>query len=197
MDNPKTQLESSGSPILYCSNREQWRVWLAENFTSATEIWFSFPLKASGLVGVSYNDAVEEALCFGWIDSIIKSLDESYKIQRFTPRRPNSNYSQSNKERLRWLADHGLIHPSLAPEVDRVLEQPFEWPADILQAIQAEPAAWTHFQSCSQSYQRIRVAYIEAARIGPDEFTKRLNHLIARSKAGKKIPGYGGIDKYY
>ncbi|MCL2455889.1 MAG: YdeI/OmpD-associated family protein [Micrococcales bacterium] len=184
-------------PVLYVRTRQEWRAWLEENFDTAAEVWFTFPTKVSGETGVSYNDAVEEALCFGWIDSTIKSLDEGHRIQRFSPRNPRSTYSQSNKERLRWLTDHGLIHESVTEEAARVLAEPFVWPQDIMEAIQADPEAWAHFQTFSPGYKRIRVAYIDAARVSPDELTKRLNNFLAKTRTGTLITGYGGIGKHY
>jgi len=156
-----------------------------------------FPLKASGEAAISYNDAVEEALCFGWIDSTVKAFNEKYKIQRFTPRNPKSTYSQSNKERIRWLAENGLIHPDVIASVSHILEEAFVYPEDILNAIKQDRDAWEHFQKFSESYKRIRIAFIDAARIRPEEFEKRLNHFMEKTRKGKLIPGYGGIDKYY
>ena len=177
--------------------REEWRQWLQENHDKEKEIWFIFPLKASGETAISYNDAVEEALCFGWIDSTIRALDEKHKIQRFTPRNPKSTYSQSNKERIRRLAENGSIHPDVMNKVAHILEEKFVYPDDILEAIKKDKDAWEHFQKFSESYKRIRVAFIDAARIRQDEFDKRLNHFMERTRKGKLIPGYGGIDKYY
>ena len=177
--------------------REEWREWLLENFDKRTEVWFVFPLKASGEKAVSYNDAVEEALCFGWIDSTIRSYDEKYKIQRFSPRNPKSTYSQSNKERLLWLSENGMIHPSVMDSINKVLKEPFVFPDDIIEAIRKDETVWKHYQGFSDSYKRIRVAYIEAGRERPEEFTKRLNHFLEKTRSGKMIQGYGGIDKYY
>ena len=75
--------------IFYTSDRTEWRRWLAEHFETETEVWFVFPLKNSGKPGLSYNDAVEEALCFGWIDSIYHAVDQGRAL-RFTPRRAGS-----------------------------------------------------------------------------------------------------------
>lgn len=95
--------------IKYFESRDDWRRWLSDNFETASEIWFVFPLNSSGKRSVLYNDAVEEALCFDWIDSTIKSLDKENKIQRFTPRNTKSTYSQANKERLKWLLENKMI----------------------------------------------------------------------------------------
>ena len=78
--------------VFYTSDRQKWREWLSENAEKETEIWFVFPMKASGEKSLSYNDAVEEALCFGWIDSTIKHIDPLHRAQRFTPRREGSGY---------------------------------------------------------------------------------------------------------
>ena len=76
--------------MFYTSERQAWRDWLAAHFETECEIWFVFPMKASGEPSLPYNDAVEEALCFGWIDSTIKHIDPLHRAQRFTPRRPKS-----------------------------------------------------------------------------------------------------------
>ena len=98
---------------LYLTDRKEWREWLQQNFKDKTDIWLVYPKKSSGKARILYNDAVEEALCFGWIDSTVKSLDENHTIQRFTKRRPKSTYSQANKERLRWLFNENMIHNSI------------------------------------------------------------------------------------
>jgi uncharacterized protein YdeI (YjbR/CyaY-like superfamily) len=181
----------------YFATRAEWREWLAENFETSDEIWFVFPNKCSGKTGILYNDAVEEALCFGWIDSTVRALDKDHKIQRFTPRRPRSSYSQSNKERLAWLSEHGMIHPKFESEVRAVLSEPFVFPADIIARLREDPIVWENYGRFSESYRRLRVAYIEQARESDEEFEKRLRNFIAKTREGKPIAGYGGIEKYY
>lgn len=180
----------------FAESRSQWRAWLSANFDTETEVWLAFPNKTSGLPAPSYNDAVEEALCFGWIDSTVRNLDETYHIQRFTPRKSKSTYSQPNIERLRHLMAEGLLHPSVIPVVEPVLSKPFVFPQDILDALQADPVVWKHYQQFSEGYRRIRVAYIADARVRPEEFEKRLRNFIVKTRQNKLI-GYGGIDKYY
>ncbi|UCF83808.1 MAG: YdeI/OmpD-associated family protein [Desulfobacteraceae bacterium] len=181
---------------LYPTQREEWRDWLQRNFTKATEIWLVFPNKASGKPRLSYNDAVEEALCFGWIDSTIKKYNTESSAQRFSPRNPKSGYSQPNKERLRWLMKENKLHPSLKTTVEQVLKEPFIFPPDILEAIKKDPEVWKNYQCFSPAYQRIRIAYIEAARKRPEEFKKRLYNFIEKTRKNKQI-GFGGIEKYY
>ena len=83
------------SKTFYSKDREAWRRWLAENFTTRREIWLVFPTKASGEESISYNDAVEEALCFGWIDSTLKRLSDGRLAQRLSPRRTKSLVNQN------------------------------------------------------------------------------------------------------
>ena len=180
-----------------CSDRRQWRDWLNKHFETETEIWFVFPTKDSGEESISYNDAVEEALCFGWIDGRAGTLDATHQLRRFTPRRKGSAYSRPNIERLIWLDAQGLIHPSVRESVRDLISQPFEFPGDILDAIRQDAEAWKHYVSFPESYKRIRVAYIDAARKRPAEFEKRLNSFIRKTRENKLIAGYGGVDKYY
>lgn len=98
------------SNTFYTSERKKWREWLTENFEKEKEIWLVFPKKESGEKGLSYNDSVEEALCFGWIDSTVKKLDSLHRVQRFSPRRKDSGYSRANIERLDRLHLTGQIH---------------------------------------------------------------------------------------
>ena len=183
--------------IVFCAGRSEWRKWLAAHFESESEAWFVFPTKDSGEAGVSYNDAVEEALCFGWIDGRAGTLDETHQLRRFTPRRAGSPYSRPNIERLIRLDAEGLIHPKVRPSVEAVIAAPFVFPEDIIAAIRSDEAAWAKYEALSEPYRRIRVAYIDAARKRPAEFEKRLANFIKKTREGKLIVGYGGVDKYY
>lgn len=183
--------------IKYFENRNDWRQWLSDNFETADEIWFVFPRKSSAKKNISYNDAVEEALCFGWIDSTTKSLDDEYKIQRFTPRNPKSTYSQANRERLKWLLKNKMIHSKIEDKICQILSDPFLFSNDIIDRLKADKIIWENYQHFSESYKRIRIAYIEAARKRPEEFERRLNNFINKTKENKIITGFGGIDKYY
>ena len=181
----------------YTSERSEWRRYLAEHFQTSQVIWFVFPMKESGEKSLSYNDAVEEALCFGWIDSTIKHIDPLHRAQRFTPRRKGSPYSRQNIERLIWLDAHGMIHPSVRDDILPVIRAPYIFPTDIIEALKQDDAVWDNYQHFPDSYQRIRVAYIDAARKRPKEFQKRLDNFIEKTRRNKMIKGYGGIDKYY
>lgn len=181
---------------LYVVDRKDWRAWLEVNFDKEKEIWLVYPKKSSGNPRIAYNDAVEEALCFGWIDSKVKSLNEDSSAQRFSPRNPKSSYSQPNKERLKWLLQENLLRPSIIDIAKRIAEEKFLFPSDIINRIKNDTIAWKHYQRFSASYQRIRIAYIEAARKRPEEFQKRLTNFIVKTRENKHI-GFGGIEKYY
>lgn len=183
--------------VVYPKSRAEWREWLSSHYETEKEVLFVFPTLASGETGVSYNDAVEEALCFGWIDGVAGRLDEGHQTRRMTPRRPGSAYSRPNIERLIWLDSQNLLVPRVREAVLPLIQAPYVFPDDILAAIREVPEAQANFERFSEPYKRIRVAYIDAARPRPDEFRKRLSNFIARTAENKLITGYGGISKYY
>ncbi|NDL68478.1 YdeI/OmpD-associated family protein [Anaerotalea alkaliphila] len=181
---------------VYFSDRKEWRHWLEQNFEKEQEVWLIYPHKNSGKPRIAYNDAVEEALCFGWIDSTVRSLDENSSMQRFTPRKPKSGFSQPNKERIKWLLKNSMVHPSIIESVRHIPEETFVFPEDIVIALKADEEVWEHFQTFPPAYRRIRIAYIESARKRPEEFDKRLKNFIQKTRKNKMI-GFGGIEKYY
>ena len=181
---------------LYVIDRQAWRAWLADHYDKEKEIWLIYPKKASGKPRILYNDAVEEALCFGWIDSTAKRIDDDSYAQRFSPRNPKSPYSEANKARLRKLIKEGRVIPSVKTVIQDILDEEFVVPSDILGALKVNKVAWENFQKFSLQYQRIRVAYVDGACDRPDEFKKRLNNLIKLTEKNKQF-GFGGIQKHY
>jgi uncharacterized protein YdeI (YjbR/CyaY-like superfamily) len=93
----------------YAKNRNQWRIWLSNNAASGKEVWLRYYKKDSRKLGISHEDAVKEAICFGWIDGIVKKLDEEQTVRRFTPRKPDSRWSDLNIGRARELTQSGEI----------------------------------------------------------------------------------------
>jgi uncharacterized protein YdeI (YjbR/CyaY-like superfamily) len=182
--------------LLHATTREEWRAWLEANHATRREIWLVFAKKHTGEPRITYNDAVEEALCFGWIDSIARKVDDDRFAQRFSVRRPKSPYSQPNIERLRHLAAAGKLLPAVHDSVRELLAREFVIPDDILEAIRANPDAWRNFQTLSPPYIRIRIAWIDGARKRPAEFRKRLEHFIRMTSRGRLI-GFGGIEHHY
>ena len=181
----------------YFIDRKEWRKWLETNFETEDDIWLEYPVKKTNNKRILYNDAVEEALCFGWIDSTVKSLNKNTTIQRFCKRRKNSTFSQPNIERLKWLFENNLIHNSIKNEILKIIQQKFVFPEDIIKRLKSDKVVWENYQNFSEPYKRIRIAYIDSARKRPDEFEKRLNNFIDKTKDNKPIKGFGGIDKYY
>lgn len=180
---------------LYVSERETWREWLAAHHATASDIWLIYPKKGSGRPSLPYNDAVEEALCFAWIDSTRKSYTEEATVQRFSPRRKGSSYSQINIERLRRMREQGKLLPDVEIEVEEFLAAEFDFPEDIMATLRDNPRAWSNFQRFSAPYQRIRVAYIDHARSRPEEFEKRLANFLQKTEQNKQF-GFG-IESYY
>jgi uncharacterized protein YdeI (YjbR/CyaY-like superfamily) len=175
---------------LYVTKREGWRAWLQANYQSKDEIWLVYYKAESGRPRIGYNEAVEEALCFGWIDSTAKKIDEASFAQRFSRRRPNSAYSQTNIERLRRLVPAGYVMPGVVESLGDLLEREFVFPKNIMEALRADEEAWKHFQTFSPAYQRIRVAYVESRRERPEEFEKRLANLVKQTARGRQF----GVD---
>jgi uncharacterized protein YdeI (YjbR/CyaY-like superfamily) len=175
----------------YAPDRQHWRDWLQQNHASAKEIWLLFPAKQSGKPSVSYLHAVEEALCFGWIDGIAKRMNPEFSAQRFTPRRPKSNWTELNKERARRLIAAGLMTEAGRAVLPDLSIEAFTIPPDILAALQADPETWAHFQSFPALYQRIRIGFIEEMRKQPQVFQQRLAYFLKQTRKGKQ---YGDIE---
>ncbi len=181
---------------LYFTNREEWRKWLENNFDKEKNVWLIYPKKSSGKKRIIYNDAVEEALCFGWIDSTIKSLNKDNSAQRFSPRNPKSTYSQPNKERMKWLLEHNMLHPSVLEKGKSIALEKFIFPKNIINAMKKDEIVCKNYNTFSDAYKRIRIAYIHSSRKCPEEFKKRLRNFIIKTRENKRI-GFGGIEKYY
>ncbi|MEO5886434.1 MAG: YdeI/OmpD-associated family protein, partial [Anaerolineales bacterium] len=170
--------------------------WLKKHHKTEKEIWLVYYKKETGKPRIAYNDAVEEALCFGWIDSIAKTLDKERTVQRFSPRKPRAKYSQANTERLRTLVAKKRVIKEVVESLGNILNEKFKTAPDILKAIKANKEAWKNFQKFSEAYKRIRIAFIEGARKRPQEFDKRLRHFIQMTEKNRMF-GFGGIEKHY
>jgi uncharacterized protein YdeI (YjbR/CyaY-like superfamily) len=106
-------------PILTFKTRAAWRKWLDKNHSSAEGVWLQYAKKGSGIQTIAYVEAVEVALCYGWIDGLTKTIDDDYYKQRFTPRRKRSNWSKTNVERALALIESGDMQPAGRAEVER------------------------------------------------------------------------------
>ena len=179
---------------LYVTNRRDWRAWLKKNHATKSDIWLVYYKKESGKPRIPYNDAVEEALCFGWIDSILKKIDTNRFTQRFSPRKPKSQLSAMNRERVKRLikakkmTSAGLdaikhrFHPRYV-EKDRR----FVIPASIRVALMKDERTWKNFKKFPESYKRIRVWWIAAARHRPEIYKQRLRYFLKMTAQNKKF----------
>lgn len=178
----------------YTAKRSEWRRWLSRNHQTSKEIWLVYYRKDSGKPRISYNDAVEEALCYGWIDSILRKVDAESFAQRFSPRRPKSALSQMNRERIDKLIAQKKMTKAGLEAIAHVYDptrkpKRFVIPPDIREALKADAATWRNFQRFPASYRRIRVAWVDGARSRPDEFAKRLRQLVKMTAQNKRF-GY-------
>jgi uncharacterized protein YdeI (YjbR/CyaY-like superfamily) len=172
---------------LHVSDAASWRAWLEEHHASSPEVWLVYYTKASSVPSMPYGDAVDEALCFGWIDSIVKKHGPESRAQRFTPRRPGSKLSEMNKERARRMRAAGRMTQAGLDAIGDVLDEPFVIPDDILAALQADETAWRNFRAFPESYQRIRVGFVNGSRGRRDVFEQRLSYLVRMSAQNKRF----------
>lgn len=180
---------------LYVKSRSEWRTWLKKNYKTEKEIWLIFQNKSSAKEGISYEDAVEEALCFGWIDSIVKKMEKHSRVQRFTPRNLKSTYSQLNKERLKRLLRKKKVIALVRKTLGDLENENYIFPKDIIDEIKKNKEAWKNYQNFSEAYKRIRISFIDGARVRPDVFKQRLNYFLKMTAKNKQY-GTIGIKKY-
>ncbi|MDO9086492.1 MAG: YdeI/OmpD-associated family protein [Anaerolineaceae bacterium] len=164
-------------------DRTEWRFWLEEHHASASEIWLLFDDRPEERT-VSYLDAVEEAICFGWIDSIQKRHSLYERAQRFTPRKKMSNWTERNKERARRLIQLGFMTDAGRATLPDLNVQ-FAVAEDIVNALKAEPNAWSNFLSYPELYQRVRIGYNEDMRKNQSEFERRLHKFVKQTAANQ------------
>lgn len=178
---------------LYVSNREEWRSWLIKNHRKEKEIWLIYYKKNSGKKRIPYNDAVEEALCFGWIDSTVKKVDDERFAQRFTPRRSKSPISEMNKERVRMMiGDKKMTKAGLDAIADyfdfeKDANKKFVISKDILKKLKSNKEAWKNFKLFSESYKRIRLSYLEDQRGDDKVFQRSLKYFLRMTEKNKKF----------
>jgi uncharacterized protein YdeI (YjbR/CyaY-like superfamily) len=171
--------------------RQQWRTWLRKNHASSPGVWLVFYKDHTGIESIPYEDSVREALCFGWIDSLIKRLDDERYARKFTPRKPTSNWSAMNRKRWADLEAAGLLAPSgraAAPTANSYAARPEipDLPAYIASALRANPKAWRFFQGLAPTYRRHFVVWIHIAKRAETR-EKRIRESIALLAAGKKL----------
>jgi uncharacterized protein YdeI (YjbR/CyaY-like superfamily) len=173
---------------LRVTNRKAWRAWLEKHHASEKAIWLIYARKHTGERRVSYNDAVEEALCYGWIDGTLKSVDEDHFAQRFSPRRsPKSQLSETNKERVRRMIRAGRMTPAGLIKIKVRIAEPFVAPPDILADLKKDPVTWKNFQRFPRWYQRVRIGWLDASRRKPEIFQQRLRYFLKMTALNKRF----------
>ena len=181
---------------LYVTNRADWRQWLQAHHQSETEVWLIYYKKHSGQARIPYDDAVEEALCFGWIDSVIQRIDDEKYAQKYSPRRPGSQWSALNIGRMHKMIEAGMmteaglakIDPALigAPAKSRKRQLELAVPPFMQQALMASPQAWENFCNLAPSYRRQYIGWISAAK-REETRQKRLQEAIALLERNEKL----------
>jgi uncharacterized protein YdeI (YjbR/CyaY-like superfamily) len=183
---------SKSLKTLEVRNCEQWREWLTKHLESESEVWLVFHKRQTGLPSIAYDDALDEALCFGWIDSLIKRLDDDRYARKFTPRKPDSKWSTANRKRYARLEAIGRLTPAglkrapTDPDYDAPRRLPSKVPHYIRHALESRPAASTYFESLAPSYRRMYIAWIDSAK-RQETKTRRLHEAIGLLAAGRKL----------
>ena len=184
--------------LLEIHTREELYQWYLANHDKVSDFWLRVNRAEAAYPGVvRYVDAVEVALCFGWIDSTMKRIDDGKPIQHFTPRRKGSNWCEQNLVRCRRLVRLGEMTPAglaVAPDLDPALFVFEDW---VLDAIKADREAWEHYLSFPDNYRRIKVDriqhYMNTNR--PEYARKALERFIQDCHAGKMQPGWSDFGR--
>jgi len=182
---------------LYVPTSAEWRDWLARNHDRKDHIWLVFYRKETGQPTLVYDQAVEEALCFGWIDGIKKKLDDQRYTYRFTPRRPGSNWSDVNKKRVvRLIADGRMTPAGLArvdfdpaavdPDAPPVRRPVPDLPDDLEQALRTDARAWAAYQRLAPSHKRQYLGWVLSAK-KPETRQRRMAEVIEVLSQGREL----------
>ncbi len=182
--------------VRFFTDRAQLRAWFERHHASASEIWIGYYKQGVSRAGVRYAEALDEALCFGWIDGQVRSLDGESYANRYTPRRPGSNWSAPNVQRARELARAGRMHEAglraFAPDRKVQRSPRVDGPANarlprgLERELRADPRAWERFQGEPPGYRRQAVAWVSSART-PETVRRRLAALMSAAREGRRV----------
>lgn len=184
-------------PTIYFASQRDWEEWLEENHADSPGVWIKMAKKASGIPSVNHKEALEEALCFGWIDGQAKSLDEQYTLRMFTPRRARSTWSKINVGHIERLTGEGRLRPAGLREVDAAKadgrweaayssQATIEVPEDFARALHAEPQAQLFFDSLTKTARwpfLFRLTTIKR----PETRARRIVQYVELLAQGKKL----------
>lgn len=182
--------------IVYARTRAAWRAWLSKHHASKHEIWLVYYKKGSGKASVAYAEAVEEALCFGWIDSTVKTLDAARYAQRFTPRKRGSNWSRPNLDRVVRLIADGRMTPAGSAHIpgkrqaaayrskhERRISGPTTAPRDLAVALRANLKAQAVWKGLTPGYRRTYVRWVTDVK-RPATRARRIELAVGRLARG-------------
>jgi len=183
---------------LFCKNRFEWREWLKKNHLSEKEIWLIYYKKHTKKETITYNEAVEEALCFGWIDSLVRRIDDESYMQKYTPRKANSVWSLVNKKRVEKMISEGKMTTIGLDKVELAKKSgwwqkayssktKFEIPQELLKALKLNPTAFKNFFNFPPSSQNNYIGWIISAK-REETIKRRVEFVVDRSEKNKK-PG--------
>ena len=183
-------------PIIPFASRAAWRTWLDENHAASDGLWLKFAKKGSGFETVSYAEALEASLAYGWIDGQVRKFDEAYYLQRFTPRRRRSRWSKINREKATRLIESGEMKPSGLREVERA-KADGRWdaaydspsnatvPEDLQRALDADEDARSFFEKLDGASRYAILYNVQDAR-RPETRARRIEKYVNMLKEGKK-----------
>ncbi len=189
--------KTSGKDPLHVTDREAWRKWLLEHHASQGEAWLVFNKKHTGAQTLSYEEAVEEALCFGWIDSIARKIDDRKYMQKFTPRRKKSEWSEINKKRARKMIKQGKMAEAGRAKIKeakadgrwgkvRFRESPVRIPPELREALKSDPEIRDRFDSYTPAYKKMLIGWIQSPRM-QETRERRMEEVIELIAQGKKL----------
>jgi uncharacterized protein YdeI (YjbR/CyaY-like superfamily) len=180
---------------IYAANRTEWRAWLEQHHATETEVWLVYYKVGTGKPGVTYEDSVQEALCFGWVDSNVQKIDEEKYVRRFTPRRADSKWAESNQHRVAKLIKEGrMTKAGLAtvdfslPEADarRPKRPQLSLPGWLKTGLMFSPKAWENFNRLPPSHRRAYIAWISDAK-KEETRQRRIQESIERLEKKERL----------
>ncbi len=180
----------------YAEDRAAWRKWLSENHDSCPGIWLVYYKKGSGKTRVNYDEAVEEALCFGWIDSTLNPIDELCYMQLYTPRKPKSGWSKLNKDRVERLIANGLMTPAGIAKIEIAQKngmwakldhvEAFTIPAELSLAFENNPQALAYYNTLASSNKKMILYHINNTN-KQETRINRINDIVSAANNNKML----------
>jgi len=182
---------------LYVTSKDDWRKWLEKHHETERKVWLIYYKKHTGIRSIAYGDSVEEALCFGWIDSLIKRIDDEKFARKFTPRKSNSKWSEVNKKRIRKMMAEGKMTQAGWARIEEAKKNG-EWfkvtprrqeltiPSYVKKALAANQVALDNFNRLAMTYKRDYIGWITSAK-REDTRKRRLREAIQLLEQNEKL----------